>query len=453
MRATVLLALLLPAVEAQDAAPAPRETFRDPAVVASRHGVLELTLTAARATVDVAGQSVLAAAYNGSYVPPTLRVHPGDVVRLRLVNALDDETNLHMHGLAVSPLGNSDNVFLHVAPGGAQDYEIRIPPSHAPGLYWYHPHAHGHSDDQVRNGMSGALIVEGLLDSFPMLRDLTEHVLLLKDAQIGGGQIVHRGIGDDAIRTVNGMRNPTITLRPGETELWRIGNIGADLYYPLTLDGHRFYEVARDGYRLARLVPKRQLLLEPGARAEVLVQAGGPGTYALRTAQFSTGPQGNHYPGAVLATVRVAGAAVTPIALPEKLLPVADLRGAVTGRRTIAFSETQDGDTFFIDGRTFDPGRTDTRVRLGAVEEWTVRNESGELHDFHIHQTHFQVTEVNGAPQPFDGYQDIVNVPLHGEVKVIIPFTDPVIVGKFVYHCHLLSHEDKGMMATIEVTP
>ena len=453
LHAGVLLALLLAGGAAQDAGPARAETFLDPPAVASRDGVLELTLTAARAAVSVAGRPVFAAAYNGSYVPPTLRVHPGAVVRLRLVNDLDDDTNLHTHGLSVSPLGNSDNVFLHVAPGGAQDYEIRIPSTHAPGLYWYHPHSHGHSDDQVRNGMSGALIVEGLLDPFPDLRDLSEHVLLLKDAQIGDGHIVHRGIGDDVIRTVNGMLNPTITLRPGETQLWRIGNVGADLYYPLTLDGHRFYEVARDGSRLARLVPKQQLLVEPGAREEVLVQAAGPGTYALRTARFSTGPQGNQYAGAVLATMHVAGAAVTPIALPDKLLPVADLRGAVTGRRTIVLSETENGDTLFIDGRTFDPGRTDTRVKLGAVEEWTIRNESGELHDFHMHQTHFQVTEVNGLPQPFDGYADIVNVPVHGEVRVIIPFTDPVIVGRFVYHCHLLSHEDKGMMATIEVAP
>jgi suppressor of ftsI len=452
-RAAVLLTLVLALGAAHDAGSPRPETLRDPAVVASRDGVLDVTLTAARATVDIGGQSVLAAAYNGSYVPPTLRVRPGDVVRLRLVNGLDDETNLHTHGLSVSPRDSSDNVFLHVAPGGSQGYEIRIPSNHAPGLYWYHPHPHGHSDDQVRNGMSGALIVEGLLDPFPQLRGLHERVLLLKDAQIGGGRIAHRGIGDDIIRTVNGMLNPTITLHPGETQLWRIGNVGADLYYPLTLDGHRFYEVARDGYRLNRLVPKRQLLLEPGAREEVLVQAAGLGTYALRTADFNTGPQGNKYPGAVLATVRVEGAAIQPLALPERLLPVADLRRHITARRTIVFSESDDGDTLFIDRRTFDPNRTDIHVKLGAIEEWTIRNESGELHDFHIHQTHFQLTEVNGVRQPFDGYADIVNVPVRGEVKVIIPFTDPVIVGRFVYHCHLLSHEDKGMMATIEVTP
>jgi suppressor of ftsI len=425
--------------------------FREPASAVSHDGVLAVMLTAARSSIHVGGVRAVAAVYNGSYVPPTLRVRPGDVIRLRLVNGLDETTNLHTHGLAVSPL--SDDPFLHIAPGQAQDYEIRIPATHPPGLYWYHPHPHGRSDDEVRNGMSGALVIAGLLDPFPELRGVPERLLLLKDVQIRGGRVVHLGIGEEALRTVNGVVNPTIVLRPGQTELWRIGNLGADLYYRLTLDGHRFNEVARDGSRLTQLVPRGELVLEPGAREEVLVQAAGPGTYMLRTAGFDTGPAGNRYPGAVLATVRVAGAAVAPLALPERLLPLADLRHQVTARRTIVFSESADGDTFFVDRRTFDPNRTDTRVRLGAVEEWTIRNEADELHDFHIHQTHFQVTEVNGVPQPFLGYQDIVDVPIHGAVKVIIPFTDPVIVGKFVYHCHLLSHEDRGMMATIEVSP
>ncbi len=418
----------------------------------SHGGVLQVTLTAAPASITIGGVRAVADVYNGSYVPPTLRVRPGDVIRLRLVNGLGDPTNLHVHGLAVSPLANSDDVFLPVPPGGALDYEIRIPATHAPGLYWYHPHPHGHSDDQVRNGMSGAIIVEGLLDPFPELQGVTERVLLLKDVQIRSGRAVRLGIGEQAVRTVNGLINPTMVLRPGQTELWRIGNVGGDRYYRLTLDGHRFYEVARDGSRRTHLVPRRELVLEPGAREEVLVQAAGPGTYTLRTAGFDTGPEGNQYPGAVLATVRVAGAAIPLLALPEHLLPVADLRGHISDRRTIVFSESADGDTFFVDRRTFDPERTDTRVKLGAVEEWTIRNEADELHDFHIHQTHFQVTEVNGVPQPFLGYQDIVDIPIHGAVKVIIPFTDPVIVGKFVYHCHLLSHEDRGMMATIEVS-
>src|SRR5439155_26538049 len=164
---------------------------------------------------------------------------------------------------------------------------------------------------------------------------------------------------------------------------------------------------------------QRERLLQPAARQAVLGQAAGPGTYALRTPGCDTGPQGNHHPEAVLATVRVEGAEVPPLALPKRLLPVADLRRQITDRRTIVFSESAAGDTFFVDGRTFDPDRTDTRVKLGAIDEWTIRNEYGELHDFHVHQTHFQATEVNGVPQRVDGYQDIVNVPVHGEVKVI----------------------------------
>jgi suppressor of ftsI len=452
------LAVALTAWSAENVAlirPGARTAFLEPPSSSSRDGVLPVTLSAARSSIRIGDQVAVTEVYNGGYIPPTLRVRPGDVIRLRLVNRLDEPTNLHTHGLHVSPGGNADNVFLTVPPGRTQDFEIRIPANHPPGLFWYHPHAHHFSNEQVRNGMSGALIVEGLLDSFPALSGIKERVLLLKDIQLDSGHVANRSIGVGTTRTVNGLVDPTMILHPGETELWRIGNVGANLYYRLRLDGHRFYQVARDGNRFARIVPTDELFIPPGARIEVLVQGGERGTHALRTLAISTGPAGNQYPATVLATVQVEGAAVTPRTLPATLLPVQDLRRRVTGRRTVVFSEGElpdGGDVFFIDGKTFDPNRIDTRVRLGAVEEWTIRNDSDELHDFHIHQTGFQLVEVNGVPQPLDGYYDTVNVPVRGEIKIIIPFTDPVMVGKFVYHCHLLSHEDKGMMATIEVT-
>jgi suppressor of ftsI len=429
------------------------ETFREPPVVISKAGVLRVSLTPASSTVSVAGQRAMLMVYNGLYIPPTLRVHPGDTIRLRLTNALAQPTNLHTHGLTVSPRGNSDNVLLEVAPGQIQDYQIRLPPNQPPGLYWYHPHAHGFSDMQVRNGMSGAIIVDGLLDPFPTLRHLPERLLLLKDIQIEDGRVVHRDIGKNTIRTINGIVNPVIVLRPGETELWRIGNIGADLYYSLTLDGHHFQIVARDGNRRAGLTIQDTLRLSPGARTAVLVTAGAPGVYLLRTGEINTGSEGNEYEGTVMATVRVEGSPATPVALPHALLPVEDLRGKVTNRRTIVFTESTDGDTMFVDGKQFDMNRTDVRVKLGAIEEWTIRNDSDELHSFHIHQGPFQLAEINGVPQPADDHRDVVDVPIRGEVKVVIPFTNPLIVGRFVYHCHILAHEDKGMMATIEVTP
>jgi suppressor of ftsI len=431
----------------------PRNTFQLPPALASHNGVLQLSLAPGLSTVDVAGHHVSLMAYNGEYIPPTLRVRPGDTIRLRFPNALGQPTNLHLHGLAVSPRDSSDNAFRHVAPGQTVGYEIRIPADHAPGLFWYHPHPHSFSDMQTRNGMSGAIIVEGLLDPFPSLRHVRERLMLLKDLQLENGHVALISIGKNDLRTINGVLDPVITLRPGETELWRIANVGADVYYALSLDGHRFDVVARDGHRLAHIEPTDTLELSPGARVEALITAGAPGVHRLRDGDIDTGPAGNRYAGTVMATVRVEGPPARPAALPAALLPVRDLRAAITARRTIVYSESKDGDTFYIDGKTFDMNRTDVRVKLGAVEEWTIRNDADELHSFHIHQTAFQLTEIDGVPQPADGYRDIVDVPIGGEVKLVIPFTDPVIVGRFVYHCHILSHEDKGMMATIEVVP
>jgi hypothetical protein len=180
-----------------------------------------------------------------------------------------------------------------------------------------------------------------------------------------------------------------------------------------------------------------------------------------------TGPQGDAYKNARRRFSRAnVGLKKIPLAVmvsegasqaPANLAalgppPVGDLRGQpVAQRRLIVFSETADGNTFFINGNYFDINRVDTRVDLGTMEEWTVRNISGELHIFHIHQGDFQVIEVNGKQVEFLGHQDTVDVPIKGEVKILIPFKDPLILGKYVYHCHILEHEDAGMMAVIEV--
>jgi FtsP/CotA-like multicopper oxidase with cupredoxin domain len=106
---------------------------------------------------------------------------------------------------------------------------------------------------------------------------------------------------------------------------------------------------------------------------------------------------------------------------------------------------------FYVNGRTFDAERIDVRVPVGTIEEWTVRNDSDDMHVFHIHQISFQVVEANGQPVPFTGYVDTVRIPERGELKLRLPFTDRRIIGRFMFHCHVLKHEDKGMMAQIEV--
>jgi FtsP/CotA-like multicopper oxidase with cupredoxin domain len=317
------------------------------------------------------------------------------------------------------------------------------------------------------SGMSGTLIVEGLLDPFPQLQGIRELVMNLKDIQIDSDGQVPMDIDPGAPThiTLNGQINPRIRIRPGETQLWRIANIGADHYYPLVLEGMPMYIIARDGNRQNQLVtipPGQTFLLPVSSRIDVLVQGGPKGTYRFRTLPFNTGPVGDSYEGATLATVESRGNAVDPIPLadPSQFPPLENLcNQPVDEERTIVFSESEDGNTFFIDGKEFDPDRIDTTVSVGTLERWTVLNASEELHVFHIHQTDFQVCSINGVPQPFVGYQDTVNLPYEGqdpdfegpgEVEIVINFRDPIIAGKFVYHCHIGEHEDNGMMAVIE---
>src|SRR5690606_22927119 len=392
-------------------------------------------------------------------------------IYLDLLNESAEPTNEHYHGLNVSPRVNpdgtvSDNILISIESGTLASYRIQIPETHNPGLYWYHAHLHGFAEHQVMGGLSGGLIVEGVLDPFPALQDIRERVFLLKDIQITTDGTLPDDIDPsaDTNRTVNGLTQPTIELKAGELQFWRFANIGANMYYRLVLDGHVFQELARDGNRHTRLVEMDEILLPPGARSEVLVLGTDAGEFALRTLAFDTGPEGDSYGEDVLATVFTRDAVETPgpaLPQPEAFPPVEDLRTLpVAQRRTITFVDGPDP-IFYIDSGAgpvqYDPNRVDATIDAGTVEEWTILNTSGELHAFHLHQTDFQVTEINGVPQEFVGHQDSVNVPYQlddgtpGQVKVLIDFRDPIIVGKFVYHCHILEHEDGGMMAIAEV--
>lgn len=448
------------------------ETFRNPREITSRNGILSTMLEVSTRRAEVDGQAVTTTIYNGEYMPPVLRLKPGDTLALRLVNNAAVATNQHYHGLNVSPRINpdatvSDNVFVHTEPGKTTDYRVTIPAGHHPGLYWYHSHQHGSSEQQVMGGLSGGLVIEGLMDPLPDFASIKERIVLLKDIQIGPDGKVPSDIDSSAPthRTVNGQTNPVMTIAPGETQLLRIGNIGANMYYRLKLPGHTLYELARDGIRHNQLVPFDELLLPPASRSEILIQGGDAGRYELKSLAIDTGPQGDTAPEVTLMTVVSQGIPQARRTLPTTLPTVEDFRNLpVAQRRTITFQESADGNNFYIDSGKgpvqFDMARVDASIQSGTIEEWTVLNPTGEWHTFHIHQTDFQVTEMNGVARKFVGHQDNVNVSYRadansppGQVKLLIDFRDPNIVGKFVYHCHILEHEDGGMMAVAEVVP
>jgi suppressor of ftsI len=234
--------------------------------------------------------------------------------------------------------------------------------------------------------------------------------------------------------------------------VWHIGNIGANITYQVKLDGHTFHVLAEDGNPVWAVWAQDALLLPPGKRFDVLIQGGSPGAYVLETLPYDTGPEGNQFPQANLATLTSQGASQPAASLPTTLAPNDDLGSEpIAQRREIVFSEDPQTDLYYIDGRTFDHNRVDTTARFGTLEEWTIRNDSQEQHPFHIHQGGFQVISVNGVPYTARGLQDTIMLPVGGEVVIRKPFR--AFTGKFVYHCHILNHEDAGMMAVIEVFP
>ena len=455
---------------------APGGAFAQPAVRTSSGGLLEVTLRAEAQKVPFGNGTRFAYTYNGSTPGPTLRVRPGDRLIVTLENQLDTDTNLHTHGLHVSPSGDADNIFVTVSPGQSHTYTYDIPADHRSGLFWYHPHAHGHVAEQVAAGLAGAIVVVDGIDEISEMASSTERVWVLADPPIGsdatalavsGGSRMQGRQGDRVL--VNGVYQPDVTAAAGGLERWRFINASASRYYRLALDGHQLHAIASDGGRLGVPVALEDLVLAPGERTELLLTPTEAGAYQLRALTYDRGAagmgngMGNAMGGStslttaesIVATMTVTGDA-KPSSLPAQLVDPGSMSVmAATSTRTLELAMGMGNGAmmggggsmmgFTIDGKSFDPARTDIAVSSGVVEEWTIRNTSPMDHPFHLHVWPFQVVD---GPEP-GGWKDTVNVPANSELRIRIPFTG--IVGRTVYHCHILDHEDLGMMGVIDV--
>lgn len=411
--------------------------FFEPKVLRSKDGMLNVTLQA----MDIENMNDPRLGFNNAMPGPTLRFRPGDTVKVAFVNALAEMTNLHVHGLHVSPRDNSDNVFVHVQPGQTFGYEYQIPENHPPGTYWYHPHPHGTSADQVGSGLAGAIIIEGALDDMPGIAGVKERLLVLQGP--------FRGPDGKAGTLVNGKANPRITIRPGETQRWRIANASANQFMNLKLVGHPMHVIARDGNPLTATQTVQSEMIGPGERVEVLIQGGDAGIYEFRSLAWAPDIPSQAQPEMLLATLISGGEAQQPQALPTELVQLEDFSNdELAAKRTITFQMRSDAPQLAIDDRAFVEDRVDTTVKLGTTEEWTIRNESPQWHPFHIHVNDFQLMSINGEAVPVQRH-DTIPLPPRGEIVVRHRFLD--FTGRFVYHCHILVHEDNGMMAVIEV--
>jgi suppressor of ftsI len=458
--------------------------WNPPELRASNHA-LSLTLHAA-----ISSEGKNSFYFNGRPDAPTLRLLPGDQLKIAYINDLPkkpqescattqcmDMTNLHFHGLTVSPDAPQDDVLNMMAmPGKSLRYTVQIPKDHAPGLYWYHTHPHGESHRQVLDGMSGALVIDGIESYLPELVGLPERVLVVRGRSIGHdpesselGQRVALNWyacggepeAPEEIFTVNGSLRPQIEIAPGERQFWRLVNATADRYLDLQLEGQSFEIIAMDGMPIARHDPAHRtrianhILLPPAGRLEAVVTGPAAGTpQRLISRCVDTGPDGDPNPAMILADIVPHPAAgSTPKIVESSIKPelkTLDLAAEEKAppRFTVTFTEDKNG--FYINGEKFTPAAAPmVRAKVGVFQHWRIVNASKELHPMHIHQVHFLAYAENDKPVADPLWLDTVNVPYGGSVDVIMDFTDPVIRGMSVFHCHLLNHEDKGMMAKI----
>lgn len=465
--------------------------LRTPDVRVSRNGVLETTLRASYGPVELGGGQYQTMSYEGTVPGPTLVVCPGDRLVIHVVNDLGGTppvwldavrgehrghasgqlTNLHTHGLHVSPEGNSDNVFVEIPPGETFTYGYQIPEDHPPGLSWYHPHRHGYVQPQLYAGMFGAIIVQGGLDDLPELAAIPTRTLEISSLQLGDGEVVPVHLSETPLSPyfVNGMLEPDLTIRPGEVQRWRILNANTNAIVRLRVDGHTMRVLATDGNTLEEAIDRKKLLIGPGERREVLIRGGPAGVYGIESLDFAQFQDGM-LPGSTIARLHSVGDPVDQ-AMPrgdDLTAPAEDLRDApVDERHRLVFSERQVGPNeweFLINGKTFDANRVDETMRLGEVHEWVIVNASEEWHTFHIHVNDFQVTGFSGdrVPRVSNGREselllgpidpeDTVKIPPGGTVTMRTRPTD--FTGKFVFHCHMTNHEDRGMMGVVTVEP
>lgn len=532
-----------------------------PPKVYSKDGVLNFTLETKFANPVVNGITLNYRTYNGSFPSHTWMVKPGDSLRIHLINnfpALSEEdishaseninvphgfnnTNLHVHGLNVSPEGRADNVLLDIAPSewtpervaGLENtvltefqYEINIPSDHPAGTYWYHPHKHGSSFPQLASGMAGFLVIEGGEGDLGQLPELKN----AKTIDLAFNELIFNAIGEmpgvnpsandrypihslfsfqammqytinglavnegESFTDCTGAKPPFLRMRPGEVQRWRLGMMCHLQTYKLALTGHDIQVAAWDGltdFALETYNEERPLEISPGNRVEIIVKASDtPGTYPFKMMMVAFGEfplfltpgfcGGEARPDMTMFNVVVEGTPVNmplPTVLNPPLNRLPDIRDEeITRRRKIEFQIVgdvmydwttfqflEDTRQFYINNLKFNANRINETMLLGTAEEWEIINihpgHNSSLHvnhPFHLHVNWIQVMEIHHADgridYPNEGrgrWMDNIDVPFRGKAVVRIRFQK--FPGIAPFHCHILAHEDEGMMYLTEV--
>jgi FtsP/CotA-like multicopper oxidase with cupredoxin domain len=398
----------------------------------------------------VTGRATRAWGYNGQVPGPVLEARAGDVLEVRLRNSLPEPTIIHWHGIRLpAPMDGTENVQQPVAPGETFTYRFTVPDA---GTFWYHPHMN--ETVQLERGLYGALIVHGTdephLDREQVL--VLDDVALDRDGQIEppGGWIERHDGRQGSTPLVNGKAGPELQMACGQVERWRVINASSARYIRLSIGGQPFRILGTDGGLIEAPVSVSELLLTPGDRADLAVGPFTAGeTVLVESLRYNRGsfrrPKRD-----LLATLRIGPAEPSQAVIPERLRSIERLvtdEAPPTREVLLGFKlSPKRGVDFTINKEAHHRAEP---VRIGELQVWDIVNRTPVDHPFHLHGFFFQVVHVNGEPPAFLSWEDTVNVPARGRVRIAwLPDDRP---GEWMYHCHILEHHAGGMMAHFEV--
>ncbi|HEY6011291.1 MAG TPA: multicopper oxidase family protein [Nitrospirota bacterium] len=433
-------------------------------------GIVEVDLEARPSLVNINGTLANLMTYNGAYPAPTIRVKQGDLLKVHFKNSLPmmgtnilgherEITNIHTHGLHVSPSGNADTMMVMLMSGETFDYEYDLSKQDPGTFNFYHPHVHGNVAEQYWGGMAGSLLVE---DDVTALAGFESHILFIKDITLSGSapepytsmmDYMHGKEGNTVM--VNGQVNPVLSIRPGQVQRWRIVNACNARFLKLSLEGHTLQIIGTEGGLLKNPYPVSSILLSPGERLDVLVKGSQTKkNYRLLSLPYSR--QGN-----------MGGQQVTLMTMSDKGSPSNDAVPSLINPEAVrinpAIAKTERIVLSMGQGKGYVNGISFTmenyyaiHSHIGTHEIWEIVNQSGMDHPFHQHVNGCQVLSITGGDASYASFltrtpawKDVVIVPKWGSVRMLVPVMD--YTGMAMFHCHIVEHEDIGMMGVWDI--
>jgi blue copper oxidase len=421
---------------------------------------------------------------NGKYLGPTLILKKGDSISLSVNNLLPDTTTIHWHGLHVSSI-NDGGPHTTIPPNTVWNPKFKVRDLAA--TYWYHSHLHMKTNLQVNKGVAGLIIVRDSVEkglNLPRRYGIDDFPIVVQSKAFDANKQITINNPYDSVMMVNGTIKPFLNA-PAQVIRLRILNASTERVYNLGFTGNlSFYQVASDGGLLSNATTLTRLRVAPGERAEILLNLTGMQTQTINLISFAselpngvygaanpsamgpgviTGYSSNSLNGTnfVVLQLNVVSTTSNPITtIPSSLTIVNPINtGLATVTRSLTFAPQTMGPNqslngpFVINGSSFNMANISYNIPKDNVEIWQLSNQTAIAHPFHIHDVQFYVIDINGSAPPANqaGRKDVVLVPAQQTVKFITKFETFCDSIPYMYHCHMLKHEDEGMMGQFKV--